>query len=270
MGGGSSSKVKTYQPQYAAPVEWYNPGLQGALGLGRGVVDAAVGTSPELRTADIPYLQEMAKREALINALSSMELEKTLSPETAKMRNVLPKQLSEDVSGEPDTRLSNMWLKQGLQDVLATGARLDSGFARSALADKTREDYFANRMALQDRVAAYLTANPMPVAGLDVGSLAGVISQTKADNANARDAYKQQVLGYLGSQAGNVTNAFNQAAQMESARRAQNASMYNQSAAMTAQARNAASAARSANQSGLMGAGLGAGGAIAGAAIVAL
>lgn len=270
MGGGGTPKVTTYRPQSAAPVEWYNTGIQGSLGLGRGVVDAAVGTPPELRTADIPYLQEMAKREATINALNSIELEKMLSPETARMRDVLPKQLSEDVSGEPDTRLSNMWLKQGLQDVLATGARLDSGFARSALADKTREDYFANRMALQDRVAAYLSANPMPVAGLDVGSLAGVISQAKADNANARDMYKQQVLGYLGAQAGNVTNAFNQAAQMEAARRAQNASMYNQAAAMNAQARNMASAAGASNSNALLGAGIGAGGAIVGAGIIAL
>lgn len=269
MGGGTPS-VTTYQPQYADPISWYYPGMQGALGLGRGVVDAAAGTPPELRTADVPYLQEMAKREALINAVNSIELEKTLSPETARMRNILPKQLSEDISGEPDARLSNMWLKQGLQDVLATGARLDSGFARSALADKTREDYFANRMALQDRMAAYLQANPTPIAGLDVGSLAGVISQAKADNANARDMYKQQVLGYLGAQAGNVMNAFNQAAQMEAAQRAQNASSYNQAAAIRAQAMNAASAAGSSNSNALLGAGIGAGGAIVGAGLIAL
>jgi hypothetical protein len=268
MGGGPS--VQTYRPQYAAPIEWYNAGTVGALGLGRGVVDAAVATSPELRTADIPYLQESARREALINALNSAELEKMLTPETARMREALPKQLVQDMSETPDTRLSNMWLRQGLQDVLATGARLDSGFARSALADRTREDYFGTRQALQDRVSAYLQGNPMPIAGLDVGSIAGVISQTKADNANARDMYKQQVLGYLGAQAGNVTNAFNQSAQMEAARRAQNASMYNQAAAMNAQAANTASAARSSGMSSMMGAGIGAGGAIAGAALIAL
>lgn len=268
MGGGPS--VQTYKPQYAAPIEWYNAGMAGALGLGRGVVDAAVSTPPELRTADIPYLQESARREALINAVNAAELEKTLTPETARMREVLPKQLMQDVSEAPDTRLSNMWLKQGLQDVLATGARLDSGFARSALADRTREDYFATRQALQDRVANYLQANPMPIAGLDVGSIAGVISQTKSDNANARDMYKQQVLGYLGAQAGNVTNAFNQSAQMEAARRAQNASMYNQAAAMNAQAANMASAARYSGTMGLFGSGIGAAGSLAGSGLIAI
>jgi hypothetical protein len=251
MGGGSPSV------QQAQPLEGYNAGMLGQLSLGRGLAEQAAGASPELSRADIPYLQETARREAIINAFNSADLERQMSPETARMRTGLASQMEEDFSGGPSRELSNMWMRQGLQDVIATGARSDSGFARSALADRSRRDYFANRQGLQDRVAGFLAANPTPVAGLDPGSLAGIIGQVSSDNVNLRNAYQQQVLGALGAQAGNVSNAFQQQAQMEMARRSQNA-----------QAQNAASIAGSQNSSALMGAGIGAAGAIAGGAIV--
>ena len=269
MGGGTPS-YSTYSPRYIQQPAGYEAGIRGSVDLGRGVAEAAAGTPPELMRADVPYLQETAKREAVINALNAMALEKEFTPETARMRTGLAKQLEQDFEGGPSRELSNMWLRQGLDDVIATGAQTKSGFARSALADKTRRDYFATRQGLQDRVAAYLQANPMPVAGLDPGSIAGIISQVSADNLNLRNAYKQQVLGYLGAQAGNVSNAFQQASQMQANLNATNTSAYNQAMAQNTQARNAAAAAGAANSGALMGAGVGAGGAIAGAALIAL
>lgn len=253
MGGGGTPRVRE-----AAPVPGYNAGMLGSIQLGRGLAEAAAGTPPELMRADIPYLQETARREAMINALNSMAMERQLTPETARMRTGLARQMEEDFEGGPSQQLSNLWLRQGLQDVVGTGARTESGFARSALADRGRRDYYSNRQNLQDRVAAYLQANPAPVAGIDPGSLAGIVSQTTADNVNLRNAYQQQVLGYLGAQAQNVSGAFNQYMQMEAARRAQNVA-----------ARNAASAAGAANRGALLGAGIGAGGSLAGAGITA-
>lgn len=250
--GGSPSVT------YAAPIKWYDEGMQGTLGLGRDIVGYATQIQPEERTPDIDELQRLAEREAAINAYRSRALEREMSPETAAAREELARQVSSDLSGGPSRELSNLWLRQGLQDIVATGARADSGFARSALADKTRRDYIANRQNLQERAAAYLAANPQPIAGLDVGSLAGAQQQAKAENIAAREQYRQQVLGFLGAQAGNVTNAFNQAAQMEAARRGQNAAAY-----------NAASAAGAAQSGALTGAGIGAAGAIGGAALIA-
>jgi len=261
-GGGSAPSVK---PVLASPIPGYDIGMMGALNMGRGVVDAAVQATPELRTADIDNLQKMANREALINALKSAEMEKFLTPEVARSRELYDKQMLEDFEGGPSQELSNLWLKQGMADVVATGADLGSGFGRAALADKTRRDYFTNRMMMQDRAANYLAGNPMPIAGLDVGGLAGMSQQAKNENVSARDAYQAQVLGFLGGQAGNVTNAFQQWSQMEAARRAQNAQAINQANAINAQ--NAAAA--SGNNSALMGAGMGAAGAIGGAAIIA-
>ncbi len=253
MGGGSPSV------QYAQPLEGYEAGMRGQLALGRSLAEAAAGTSPELMRADIPYLQETARREAIINAMNAAALEREMTPETARMRTGLRQQLEQDFAGGPSRELSNLWLRQGLSDVIGTGARTESGFARSALADRSRRDYFANRQNLQDRVATYLAANPMPVAGIDPGSLAGIVSQVSADNINLRNAYQQQVLGYLGAQAQNASNAFQQQTQMEMARRSQNAA-----------AANAANAAAASNRASLFGAGIGAGGAVAGAGITAL
>jgi len=253
MGGGGTPRVRTVQP-----LPGYGAGMMGSLALGRGLAEAAAGTPPELMRADIPYLQETARREAVINAMNAAALEREMTPETARMRTGLARQIEEDFEGGPSQELSNLWLRQGLADVVGTGARTESGFARSALADRSRRDYYANRQGLQDRVASYLQANPMPVAGIDPGSLAGIISQTTADNVNLRNAYQQQVLGYLGAQAQNATSAFQQQSQMEMARRTQNAA-----------AANAAAAAGAANRASLTGALIGGGGSLAGAGITA-
>jgi hypothetical protein len=251
MGGGTPS-VKTDQGN-----PMYTQAMISGLGLGSGLTDIAIKMRPELREQMTDALQKTAAREAEINALKSRAMEERLDPRLAEVRKGLTRQTAEDLEGGPSKELSNLWLKQGLADVISTGANLRSGFARSALADRTREDYYANRAAAQDRAARLLAANPMQLAGLDPGAIASYEAQMAAENANARDAYKAQNLGLMGNQAQNVMGAFQQWAQMDAQRRAQNL-----------QARNAAAAQGSSNQTALMGAGIGAAGALGGAAII--
>lgn len=251
MGGGTPS-VKTDKGN-----PMYTPTMISALGLGSGLTDIAIKMRPELREQRVDELQKAAAREAEINALKSRGMEERLDPRLAAIRKGLTRQTAEDLEGGPSKELSNMWLKQGLADVISTGANLRSGFARSALADKTREDYYINRAAAQDRAARLLAANPMQLAGLDPGAIASYKAQIDAENANARDAYRTQNLGLMGNQAQNVMGAFQQFGQMDAQRRAQNI-----------QAKNAAAAQGSGNQTALMGAGIGAAGALAGAAII--
>ncbi len=250
--GGQSSPT----PVMAQPLSGYTENAASGVRLGGQLTDYAIQLPPELRTPDIDQLQTLAEREATINALKSRRLEEMLDPEVARTRQELKSQVASDLEGGPNTELSNMWLKRGLQDIIATGADTRSGFARSALADKTRADYYANRAASQDRAAAYLRENPQAIAGLDVGSLASAYSQAKNDNANARDAQKAQFLSMAGNNVQNLMSAFQQAAAIEAQRRGQNA-----------QAINAANAASASNSSALLGAGIGATGAIAGGAI---
>jgi hypothetical protein len=251
MGGGSPS-VKTDQGNPN-----YTPTMIAGLGLGSGITDMAIKMRPELREARTDALQKTAAREAEINALKSRALEERMDPRLAEVRKGLSRQTAEDLEGGPSKELSNMWLKQGLADIVTTGANLRSGFARSALADRTREDYYANRAAAQDRAARLLAANPMQLAGLDPGAIAAYETQMAAENANARDAYRNQNLGLMANQAQNVMGAFQQYAQMDAQRRAQNL-----------QAQNAAAAQGSSNNTALMGAGIGAVGALGGAAII--
>jgi hypothetical protein len=254
--GGSASATPTYAQPMGAE---YAQGMGSALALNNGVANAAIAMPSELRQAEVDRLQTMAPREALINALKSAELERTVTPDVAKTRAGLSAQMSQDLEGGPSTALSNLWLKQGLTDALATGARSDSGFARSALADNTRASYIQDRQNLQDRAGRFLTANPMPVAGLDPGAIATTMTGVNSANANARDAYKTQVLNILGNNAANVSNAFQQAMQMEAARRANDAQSMN---AMTSANMQAASS-RQAAILGAIGSGLGSAASIA-------
>jgi hypothetical protein len=271
MGGGAPKPKLDKTPISQIGVQddpMYTRNMIAGLGLGSGVTDAAIKMAPEVRERQVDTLQRGAAREAEINALKSRALEERMDPRLAAIRRGLTQQTAEDLEGGPSKELSNMWLKQGLADVISTGANLRSGFARSALADRSREDYYANRAAAQDRAARLLSNNPMAIAGLDPGALASYETQTNAENANARDAYRAQILNMMGNQAQNTVNAYQQFGQMDAARKGQNAQLEAQRRGQNLQAENSAAAAGAGNKTALMGAGIGAAGALAGAAII--
>ena len=269
MGGGTPS-VKL--DKTTGPSDPGNPLLTPAmiagLGLGKGITDISIQMTPEMRAQQIDALQRTAAREAEINAYKSRALEAQMDPRLAEVRKGLSRQTAEDLEGGPSKELSNMWLKQGLSDIVSTGANLRSGFARSALADRTREDYYLARAAAQDRAARLLAANPMQLAGLDPGAIASYQTQLAAENANARDAYQTRNLGLMSNQAQNVMGGLQQFAQMDAQRRSNNAQIEASRRSQNLQAQNAASSAGAGNKTALMGAGIGAAGALAGAAII--
>lgn len=242
----------------SAPMTGYDNALIKSLRLSNNLTSAAIATPPELRTTDIDALQKQTRREALINAFTSKDAERELSPDIARAREELSTQIADDLEGGPSVKLSNQWLKSGLEGAIATGANVDGSFARSAVVDDTRTDYLNDRDRVQAKAAALLGANPQPVTGLDPGALASLTSQTKADNANARDNWRANILSFLGNSANNYSGALQQSMQMEAARRANNTL-----------AKNAAAGATASNQSNGMAAGIGAAGAVAGGVLVA-
>jgi hypothetical protein len=242
MGGAST----------AAPIQGYNQNLFSGLNLTNGVTNATIAAAPVLQNMDINGLQTMVGNESLKNALDAAAREQQLTPDIAATRAGLSKQVNEDLNGGPSVQLSNEWLKQGLGDTIATGANADGTFARSALADTTRQDYYQNRDAQQAKAASLLSANPLPVTGLDPGTLASYKTGVESGNTNALNNYTQNVLGALGNESQNVMNGFQQAMQMEAARRSGASSANN---------------AMSGSMLGLGGAGIGAAGAIGGGLI---
>jgi len=270
--------------------------------LGQKLVSAIMRSTPELRKADLPRLQDIAKRESEINELNSNALEQEVNPDVARARAEVSKQIADDLGGGVSPELSNLWLKQGLADVIATGARTDSGFARAALADKTRSDYIAERERLQERAKGLVDSNPKPTAGIDPGSLAQVDAATRGENTDNREQWRQAVLSALGNHVNNtiagkqaqvenvtgsmanqantvnqamsndadlVTNAGQTAVQNYLNAQQQKVQAEAQVRAQNAQAANAASAASSSNNAALTSSLIGGGAAIGGAVILA-
>lgn len=270
--------------------------------MGKELVKSALNARPELRKADLPHLQELAKREAEVNELESNLLESRVNPDVARARAELSHQVAGELEGGPSQELSNLWLKQGLADIIATGAKSNSGFARSALADRTRSDYTVDRDRIQNKAAALLAANPRPTAGIDPGALAQLDIATRGQNADSRDAWRQQVLEALGNQANNVVGGLKSQAENTTGSMANQANTVTQSMknnaeilmsaadksvqnrlgaqqqrmqaeaqvrAQNAQAQNAAAGASSANKGAMTGALIGGGAAIGGAVILA-
>jgi len=214
--GGSSSPASSgaASPVIVKPDASYFPSLLSGLKISSNLPGQIAASAPELRTVDVRALQDMAKKEALINALSSKEIEARVSPDTAAIREELPAQIRMNLEGGPDQKLSNLWLRSGLSDVLATGARDDSGFARSALVDSTRRDYYDEQTKQQAKAAGWLSSNPAPVAGIDPGNLAASVQTANNANADARDYWRQAVLssGQQGNQ--NLMSALQQNEQL--------------------------------------------------------
>lgn len=245
--GGSSPAVARTNPGYER-------NLFRAMRLSSGTTDALINSPPELRSVDIRALQNMARDEALINAMNSRMVEGRVAPDVLRIRDELPRQLASDLEGGPSQRLSNQWLKQGITGAIATGAMTDSGFARSAIADATRQSYIADRTQQQAKAAAFLGDNPAPVAGLDPGALATAVQQAKTANADARDAWKMAIINSQGGNAANWVNALQQGGQMTAAR-----------ATDLASAANAARAGNQAFWGNMIGSGMQAAGSVAGA-----
>lgn len=196
MGGSASpaASAPSGGPVVSRPDQRYFSNALSGLKVSSSLNNTAALSAPELKTVDVRALQDMASKEALINALKSKEVESTVSPDTAAIREELPRQIRMNLEGGPDQRLSNQWLRQGLSDVIATGADTGSGFARSALVDSTRRDYYDEQTRQQQKAGAWLSDNPSPVAGLDPGMLASATQTAKGANSDARDYWRQAVL----------------------------------------------------------------------------
>jgi hypothetical protein len=269
MGGTSSSKPVVAKPVEVNPLEGYNSRLLEALRLSSNLTDAAIALPPELRIADTDALQKAVARESLVNELKSRELDRQLNPEVATMREKLPREVLSELEGGPSTELSNLWVRQGLEDAIATGTRLGSGFARSSLADRTRRDFIADRDRIQTKAASIMAGTPRPVAGLDPGAIASNMTAVRSANADARDSHRGEVLGFLGNNASNVLNAFQQAMQMETQRRTNNAQLEAARRSGNAQATNAMTGANLSNSGNLTGSLIAGGTSLAGAGLLA-
>tara|TARA_R110000868_G_scaffold73521_3_gene213182 strand:- start:23274 stop:24098 length:825 start_codon:yes stop_codon:yes gene_type:complete len=272
--GGSTPSVNpnNYLPAYKSTspdfTQWAN--LLGTSGtMADRNLSRATNTLPELRTADIPGLQEMFARETELNALKSKQLDEQLNPAVAAARELSKQRILADASEGPSTELSNIWTKLALGDTIATGANSDSGFARSALADATRRDYIQNRDLRTDRLLALSAANPVLQAGIDPSALASLTTGAKEQNMQNREAYSANNRAGTAQRAADLNNQFQQMLQALAQQRQFDTGQRNALAqARLTSAVNSANTATGASNSTTTGL-IAGGGAIAAAALVA-
>jgi len=236
----------------------------------------AAQTLPALATSNLPQLQRVSNLVAEANARKSNQIERATNPTVARARELLGDRVLEDASEGPNQALSNLWTRMGLADSIATGADTGSGFARSALADATRSDYIADRDRRTAELSGYVGDNPRPTAGVDPSSAVTRFAGAIDTNRTNRDAYAQQQLGLEQGGISDLSNLLQELMQTAAGQKQYDAQAmrdYEQTkleaAISAANQINSASATNKAGNSALLASGLGAGGAIIGAGLIA-
>jgi hypothetical protein len=140
-------------------------------------------------------LSTKAAQIAAINAFNSRKLEIDNSPELAQLRQNLPKQIAEDLSGNGWQKQMEEWAKtKGISQYLGSGLQ-DSTIGRSALFDQSTMEGMALRRANQQAAAQLLAANPETNVGLDVGSILGAEQQAAASAMQQRAGFRDALMG---------------------------------------------------------------------------
>lgn len=164
---------------------------------------------PYLYNLDPSQLQSMGTNLATSNALNSMNLEQELTPQTAAMRQTLPNQLQQALTGNDplapmlEKYATTAGLQQSLDSGLGTNSTLGQAQIMNVLGNQVMNRYNQN----QQNAGAYLQANQAPTTGLDPGSLVSMYAQNQGNIANV---YNQGLSTAAGLQGGSVQNAFGQ------------------------------------------------------------
>jgi len=148
-------------------------------------------------------MQNKAAQIAAINAFKSRQFEEQNSPETAALRESLPKMLLEDAQGNAWQRQMDDWARTtGLTKMLASGLQ-DSTVGKSGLFDEATLQGQAFKQAQLQRARDYLAGSPAPQIGLDVGSVLGAEQAAEGQNLQQREAFRNSMLGQVqGAQQG--------------------------------------------------------------------
>jgi hypothetical protein len=213
-------------------------------------------------TPDIPGMQELAQQEATLNAANSQALERAMSPDTAALRQALPKQLAQDLAQSSGAGASSPYTQQNLARLFGSGMQ-DSTIGKSAYFDLNTAEGMARRQQAEQAAQNYLAQNQAPNAGLDPGALVSAQQAARAQAVQNANANRASILGSTQANLQSTSDWINNMMGNES--QAINASQQNwqnyQQALYNAAAQNAA------NQNATTGALIGAAGTIGGAAL---
>ena len=265
MGGSTSGTPKIPKPDdtsmYALLAAKQAVGGQYLQGQGD-LIKAYAALPPKTQTFDAGRTSKEAAEFGLENITRSRELERLTDPEAARMRSQMGGRVAELSSIEATQRsMDELAKKQGLTSGYTTG--LGGTIGRAAIYDAGTE---AGRQARLRNLAlqqGYLAQTPAPIGGLDPAAAIQAEMAAKAANLQAMQQFQQNVLAsgqrlqqstsdFINQNLGELAQA-NQVSQQNKQNYEQ--AMYNNAV------QNAAS------QNAMTGQMIGAGGAVAGAAL---
>jgi len=163
---------------------------------------------------DLEKLKADAASQAAANAAGSLQLERSLQPNVASTREGLSKSVSDQLAlgGKLSPDVLNQATQAARTAGSASGIGGNSAPLTAALIGQSAQGLLQQR---QSNAASLLAANPLPVAGLDPGSLA---SAEVAQNA-AQNQFNLE-------KAGVASNLVNSNAQIQGANAGANASQW--------------------------------------------
>lgn len=223
---------------------------------------------PNLQRFDASKTSQEAAELGIANLARSRQYEEITDPETAKMRRQIGKRVAEATSSEALQKQMNEWAKKkGITELDQTGISTDSTIARSALFDQATQA--ARQLNLENLAAqqGYLSGTQAPMGGIDPGALMEAKQATESSNLANISGWQQNIINaargmQLQAPVFVPTAGYQDILSLQQANQ-QNRQNYQQ-AMYQAAAQNAASG----NQ--MTGAYIGAGGAVAGAALGAV
>lgn len=223
---------------------------------------------PNLQRFDASKTSQEAAELGMANLARSRQYEEITDPETAKMRRQIGKRVAEATSSEALQKQMNEWAKKkGITELDQTGISTDSTIARSALFDQATQA--ARQLNLENLAAqqGYLSGTQAPMGGIDPGALMEAKQATESSNLANISGWQQNIINaargmQLQAPVFVPTAGYQDILSLQQANQ-QNRQNYQQ-AMYQAAAQNAASG----NQ--MTGAYIGAGGAVAGAALGAV
>jgi hypothetical protein len=236
---------------------------------------------PEVQRFDPNQVSAQTAEWGAINTQRSRELDRLLNPEAAQMREQMGSQVAALTGSDAMKKYMNEWARsKGLIQQYGTGEGQGT-IGRSALFDLGTEA--GRQFALQGLQAqqAYLQSQPAPVGGIDPAALAAQQQAAEAQAIQNMNQYRQGVMGATGSLANALGQSQSQLQGQLSATQNQdyvnlndwiNKSMGQLQATEQANQQNVQSweASNAGGSNALMGAGIGAGGAILGGVAIAI
>lgn len=228
----------------------------------------AAQLKPQLQQFDASKTSQEAAELGMSNLARSRRFEQLSDPETAKIRRDIGKRVSEATSTEALQKYMNEWAKRkGVTELDQTGISRDSTIGRSAIFDQATQA--ARQFNLENLAAqqGYLAGTQAPMGGIDPGALMEAKQATESANLANLSGWQQNIINAArGMQL--QAPVFVPTAGYQDILGLQQANQQNRQNYQQAMYQGAAQNAAAGNQ--MTGAYIGAGGAVAGAALGAV